>query len=99
MPWQLSPSRPLPPRPDLITQRPAGAAALEDVQAEHLGKLLADQAPPDAVAFLVEGRGEDADPGDPRDDGDDAAADAALGGQAGAEGPLAGVVVHAAGEH
>ena len=38
-------------------------------------------------------------PATPGHDGADAAADAALGGNADAIGPLAGVVVHAAGEH
>ena len=53
----------------------------------------------DAVAVAVERRREDPDPDLPRDHRDQRAGDAALGRHAGVEGPLAGVVVHAAARH
>ena len=80
-------------------RRRGSRPAVEDVQAEALGQLLADLDAADAVAARVEQRREDADAGLAGHDGDDAAADAALGRQADAVGPLAGVVVHAAGVH
>src|SRR5581483_2021540 len=76
-----------------------GRAAFEHVQLEALGQLLADADAAPAVALLVEGRGKRADAELPRQNRDDAAADAALGRQADAVAPFAGVIVHAAAVH
>ena len=53
----------------------------------------------DAVSFFIEGRPVDADSHPPLHHGEEAAADAALCGDADADGKFAGTVVHAAGEH
>src|ERR671916_3054068 len=71
----------------------------EDVQPESLGDLPADPDAPDAVAVRIEPRREDGDASLSGDDGHDAPAHAALGGDAHVEGPLTGGVVHAAAVH
>jgi hypothetical protein len=78
-------TRPLSPslsKSKLVGEFFAREAQLEGVEAEAGGKLFADLDAADAVAAGVEQRREDADAGDARDDGADAAADAALGGEA-----------------
>src|SRR5664280_608514 len=68
---------------------------VEHVQFEMRRQDLADFDPAHAVAVAVEQRRERAQPELPRNRGDDAAADAALGRDADAVDPFAGVVVHA----
>jgi hypothetical protein len=71
----------------------------EDVRAQALGDLLADHGAPDAVGVRIEPRRENGDAKLARDDGHDAAAHPALGGDADPIRLLAGEVVHAARMH
>src|SRR5262245_53348280 len=69
------------------------------MQSESLRELLTNPDATHAVPFSIQRRRKDANPELPRYDSDDAAANAALGRNADAIGPLAGIVVHPAGEH
>ena len=69
------------------------------MKVQLLGKILQDVASADAVALFIEGRSIDADAHALFHHSQDAAADAALGGDPHPDGELAGAVVHAAGQH
>ncbi len=71
----------------------------EQVEAEIFGEILTHLCPPDAVATIVDQRREHAESRLARDESSDASGDATLRRQSRLEGPLAGVVVHAGGEH
>ncbi len=88
--------------PDVVVGNDRGAhvaRSVEHVQIEMGRNFLADLEAPHAVAVAVEPRREGAEAELGRQGGDDASADAALGRNADAIGPLAGIVVHARRRH